>query len=222
MILKLIKELSERYGVHYKVEDKGVRIDLSDFMRAYSSASEEKDINAFSFLLNYSYQNLNEGYLFFVYDGDGFMMTEDDLKGTKEPTITEQRFNEVVSFISQFLNENGIKSKLIKCCLSARFKTEWNELTKSDVYNIVRMFRELGFRYYNKLLYSEELRRRGFVVTYRGEPILFKDGVSAFISFKDSFLENYNHHAYLTFYFTVQGDKFSLDEVSLAFYSFEK
>ena len=53
LILKLIKELSERYGVHYKVEDKGVRIDLSDFMRAYSSATEEKDINAFSFLLNY-------------------------------------------------------------------------------------------------------------------------------------------------------------------------
>ena len=221
-VLKLIRELSTRYNIKYKVEEKGVRLDLFDVLRAINSANEKSDLNALSFLLNYSYQDISQGLLYFAYDGDGFLLTEADLRGTKTPTVTEKRFNEVTDFIRQFLNENGIKFSESKWGFTARFKVDHKEMSKSEVYNLLKVFRDLGFREYNRDLSSEKLREKGFVIMYRGRPLLFRLGLITFTSLKDSVLERHDHHAYLDLFFIAPDDQFFLTEISLTFFSFEK
>ena len=221
-VLKLVRELSTRYNIKYEVEERGVRLDLFDVLRAINSANEKSDLNALSFLLNYSYQDISQSLLYFTYDGDGFLLTEADIKGTKTPTVTERRFNEVTDFIRRFLNENGIKFSMTKWGFTARFKVDHKEMSKSEVYNLLKVFRGLGFREYNRDLYSEKLREKGFVIMYRGRPLLFRLGLTAFTSLKDSVLERHNHHAYLDFFFIALDDQFFLTEISLTFFSFEK
>lgn len=221
-ILKVVKGLSSKYNIKYEVEERGVRLDLFDVLRAINSTNEKIDLNALSFLLNYSYQSPSQGLLYFTYDGDGFLLTEADIKGTKTPTVTERRLDEVTDFIRRFLNENGIKFSESKWGFTAKFKVDHKEMNKSEVYNLLKVFEGLGFREYNRGLYSEKLREKGFVIMYRGRPLLFRLGLIAFTSLKDSVLEKHNHHAYLDFFFIAPDDQFFLTEISLAFFSFEK